>query len=149
MCVCIFVPSVVSCEEKDTHTIYIYIALSYRVDDWGFESRQGLGIFLFTTGSRQALGPHSLLSDGYKGYFPGVRRPGRDADHSSTSSAEVKNAWSYTSTPQYAFIAWCSVKVQGQIYLCIVGPIQTGDQIKENKKSGHGRDEKCIQNFSW
>jgi hypothetical protein len=28
-----------------------------------------------------------------------------------------KNEWSYTSTPQYAFIAWCLVKAQGQIYL--------------------------------
>jgi len=26
-------------------------------------------------------------------------RPGREADHSLPSSAEVKNAWSYTSTP--------------------------------------------------
>jgi hypothetical protein len=29
----------------------------------------------------------------------GVKRPGRKADHSPPSSAEVKNAWSYTSTP--------------------------------------------------
>jgi hypothetical protein len=29
----------------------------------------------------------------------GVKRPGREADHSSPSSAEFKNAWSYTSTP--------------------------------------------------
>jgi hypothetical protein len=28
-----------------------------------------------------------------------------------------KNACSYTSTPQYAFMAWCSVKAQGQLYL--------------------------------
>jgi hypothetical protein len=35
---------------------------------------------------------------------------GREADSSSPSSAEVKNACSYTSTPQYAFVAWCSVK---------------------------------------
>jgi hypothetical protein len=28
----------------------------------------------------------------------GVKRPGREADHSPPSSAEVKNAWSYTST---------------------------------------------------
>jgi len=28
-----------------------------------------------------------------------------------------KNAWSYISTPQYAFIAWCSVKAEGQLYL--------------------------------
>jgi hypothetical protein len=44
-------------------------------------------------------GPPSLLSNGYQGLFPwGVKRPGREADHSPQSSAkEVKNAWSYTS----------------------------------------------------
>jgi hypothetical protein len=26
------------------------------------------------------------------------------------SSVEVKNAWSYSSTPQYAFMAWCWVQ---------------------------------------
>jgi hypothetical protein len=39
----------------------------------------------------------------------GVKRPGREADHSPPSSAEV-NVWSYTSTPLYAFMAWCLVK---------------------------------------
>jgi len=33
--------------------------------------------------------------------------------HSHPSSAEVKNAWSYTSTPQYIFMSWCSVKSTG------------------------------------
>jgi len=32
----------------------------------------------------------------------GVKRPGREADLSPPSSAEVKNAWIYTSTPQYS-----------------------------------------------
>jgi hypothetical protein len=40
----------------------------------------------------------------------GVKRPGREADHPPPSSAEVKNEWSYTSTPQYALMACCSVK---------------------------------------
>jgi len=44
----------------------------------------------------------------------GVKRPGREADHPLLFSAEVKNAWLYISTPQYAFMAWCSVKAQGQ-----------------------------------
>jgi hypothetical protein len=36
-------------------------------------------------------GPPSLLSNAYQGLFPwGVKRPGREADHSSPSSAEVK-----------------------------------------------------------
>jgi hypothetical protein len=30
----------------------------------------------------------------------GVKRLGREVDHSPPPSAEVKNAWSYTSTPQ-------------------------------------------------
>jgi hypothetical protein len=30
---------------------------------------------------------------------PQVKRPGREVDHSPPSSAEVKNAWGYTSTP--------------------------------------------------
>jgi hypothetical protein len=30
---------------------------------------------------------------------PGVKRPSREAEHSSLFSAEVKNGWSYTSTP--------------------------------------------------
>jgi len=42
--------------------------------------------------------------------FLGVKRPGHEADHSPPSSAEVKNAWSYTSTPQYVFVALCLVK---------------------------------------
>jgi hypothetical protein len=35
--------------------------------------------------------------------FLGVKRPGRETDHSLPSGAEVKNEWSYTSTPQYVF----------------------------------------------
>jgi len=29
---------------------------------------------------------------------PGVKGPGREGDHSSASSAEVKNSWSYISS---------------------------------------------------
>jgi hypothetical protein len=81
-------------------------------------SRQGLGIFLFTTVSRTALEPIQTPIQ----WVPvtlslEVKQPVREADHSPPSSTEDKNAWSYTSTPQYAFMAWCSVKAQGQLYL--------------------------------
>jgi hypothetical protein len=74
----------------------------------------GLGIFLFTTASRPALEPTQPPIQ----WVPGalsleVKRPGLEADHSPPSSVEVKNASSYTSTPQYAFMAWCSVKSTG------------------------------------
>jgi len=42
--------------------------------------------------------------------------PGNEADHSPPSSAEVKNAWSYTSTPPYVFMAWCLVKYRIRLH---------------------------------
>jgi hypothetical protein len=53
----------------------------------------------------------------------GVKRPWREDDHSPPSSAAVKNAWSYTSTPQYVFLAWCLIKHRDNLtftftYLC-------------------------------
>jgi hypothetical protein len=47
----------------------------------------------------------------------GVKRPAREADFSPLSTAEFKNAWSYTSILQNAFIALCSGQAQGQLYL--------------------------------
>jgi hypothetical protein len=32
-------------------------------------------------------------------FTPRIKLPGREANYSHPSSAEVKNAWSYTSTP--------------------------------------------------
>jgi hypothetical protein len=75
------------------------MALGYGLDD-GFESRQGLGIFLFTTASRPALGPTQSPIQWVPGaLFLGIKRQGREADHSPPSSAEVKNPWSYASIP--------------------------------------------------
>jgi hypothetical protein len=45
------------------------IALGWTRGVLGFDSRRGLGIFLFTTASRTAL-PPSLLSNEYQGLFP-------------------------------------------------------------------------------
>jgi hypothetical protein len=49
----------------------------------------------------------------------GVKRPGREPNHSPLSSAEGKNAWSYASTPPYVSVGPCLVKHQGQLYLFI------------------------------
>jgi hypothetical protein len=68
----------------------------------GFESRQGPGIFLSTTAFRPTLGPTQYPIRWVPGAVSlGVKRPWRKTDHSLPSSAEVKNAWSYTSTPQH------------------------------------------------
>jgi hypothetical protein len=65
--------------------------LGYGLDDWGIESLQGLGNFLFTTqpSIKWVLEAFSL----------GVKRPGSEADHSLPSSAKIKKACSYTSIP--------------------------------------------------
>jgi len=60
--------------------------------------------------SRPAMGPtQPPIQRGPEALSLGVKRAGREADHSPQSSAEVKNKWRYTSTPQYAFMAWCLV----------------------------------------
>jgi hypothetical protein len=57
----------------------------------GFDSRRGLGIFLFTTASRTALGPTQPPVQWVPGALSlGVKRPRREANHSPPSSAEVK-----------------------------------------------------------
>jgi hypothetical protein len=49
----------------------------------------------------------------------------------------AKDECSYTSTPQYAFMAWCSVKKKHRDYFTLLYP--------KNHVS-HGTDEKCMKN---
>jgi len=57
----------------------------------GFDSWWGLGVFLFITASRTALEPTQPPTQWVPGaLFLGVKRPGREADHSPPSSAEIK-----------------------------------------------------------
>jgi hypothetical protein len=68
-----------------------YWAKGWTIGILGFDSRKGLGIFLFTTASRTALVPTQPPIQGVSGALSlGVKRPGREADHSLPSSAEVK-----------------------------------------------------------
>jgi hypothetical protein len=61
------------------------------LDDQGFKSQQGLGIFLFTTASTPALGPTQPPIQWVPGALSlGLKPPAREADHSPTSSTEVK-----------------------------------------------------------
>jgi hypothetical protein len=40
----------------------------------------------------------------------GIRQPGYDAEHCSPSIAQVRNAWSYTSTAEYVLMARYVIK---------------------------------------
>jgi hypothetical protein len=78
------------------------IALGYRwmIGVLGFDSRRGLGIFVFTTASRTALGPTQTPIQCVLGTLSlGIKRPGREADDSLPLMLRSKNEWSYTSTP--------------------------------------------------
>jgi hypothetical protein len=67
--------------------------LGYGLDDWGFESRQGLGIFSFTTVSRPAVRPiQPPIQWVPEASSLGVKRTGREADQSPPSSAKIKIA---------------------------------------------------------
>jgi len=70
-----------------------------------------LGCFLFAITSRPVLRlTQPPIQWVPRPLTPVIKRPGCDVDHSPPSGAEVKNAWSYTSTPQYFFMVWCLVK---------------------------------------
>jgi hypothetical protein len=68
----------------------------------------GVKNFLFFKSCRPALGstqpPIQLVTAALS---PEIKRPGREADHSLSTSAEVKKMWIYKSTPPYAFMAQC------------------------------------------
>jgi hypothetical protein len=76
-----------------------------------FDSRRGRDFFLFDKASRPTLGLTQPPIQWIPGVvFSRVKRPVRKANHSFPSSAEVKNAWSYSCTLPYIFIAWGLVK---------------------------------------
>jgi hypothetical protein len=79
------------------------LATGWTTEGSEFESRYGQELSLLhvvQTGS--GVHPTSYPM-GMGALFPGVKRPGREADRSPPASAEVKNTWIYTSTPPYVF----------------------------------------------
>jgi len=68
--------------------------------------------FPFAITSRQSLGPIQPPTH----WVSGIKWPERESIHLHPSSAEIKNAWSYTSTPPYVFMAWYLIS-KGTSYL--------------------------------
>jgi hypothetical protein len=89
----------------------VSIATRLRARRPRIDFRHGQGIFLFATAFGPTLGPtQPSIQQIQEVPSPGVKRLGREADHSLPSSIEVKNARSYTSIPPYVFMTWCLVK---------------------------------------
>lgn len=75
--------------------------------------RSGRSEVRFPSRPEWVWGPRSLRCNGYWGLLPlAVKLPGHEFDHSSASSAEVKNRWSYTSAS-----LGCLHGGEGQLYL--------------------------------
>jgi hypothetical protein len=68
------------------------LTMGWTIGRLRFDPRQRQRIFILAPASRPALGPTQTPIQWVPGSFPGGKaRPGRDADHSPPSSAEVKN----------------------------------------------------------
>ena len=68
---------------------------------------------LFHSGSISALCPIQPPIQLVLGTLhPVSKQPRGEADHTSPSSAEVKNEWSFTSTAQYASNTWTGTLVR-------------------------------------
>jgi hypothetical protein len=82
------------------------IATGYGMDDRGVGVQVPIGEKIFSTSSGPVLGPTEPPIKWIQGDLsPGVKQPGREADHSPPTSAEVKNTWMYISNPPYVFMA--------------------------------------------
>jgi hypothetical protein len=87
--------------------IIVGIATGYGLDGRGVGVQVPVGSRIFSSPRcpDRLWGSTNLLSNGYGGTFPEIKRPGREADNSFPASAEVKKMWMYISTFPYAIMA--------------------------------------------
>jgi hypothetical protein len=101
------------------HDSSVGIALGYGLDDWGSRVRfpAGAGNFSLHHRVQNGAGSHTASYPmGTSSSFPGIKRPGREADHSLPSSAEVKECEGLYLHTLIHFMAWCLVKHRDNFY---------------------------------
>jgi hypothetical protein len=97
-----------------------------------------LPMYAFHVNSILFWGPPNLLSNGYRGLFPGCK-----ADHSPPSSAEVKNVWRYYLQPLIRLYGVVLREVQGQLYFTL--PYECADGGSAHRKVLNSKNTyKCI-----
>jgi hypothetical protein len=91
----------------------------------GIRLPAGAVMLLFATASRPALwSTQPRIQCVPWALFSGVKRMGREADHSPISSDEIKNDWTYISTPSIRLHGLLRNKHQGQFCCLIKKPKQ-------------------------
>ena len=92
--------------------------------------------FLFSKNYVDRLwGQPSCLFSGYRSFCPRVKRPGRDADHWSATSAEAKNEWSCICTSSCALVLCTGTNLPfftDEIKTLLVAPKATEERSKVN-----------------
>jgi hypothetical protein len=91
---------------KGSRDSAVGIATGYGLGDGEVGVRVPVRSRIFTSPFRpdRLWGSPNLLYSGYRGLFPGSKkRPGREADHSPPTSAEVKKMCIYTSGGSFTF----------------------------------------------
>jgi hypothetical protein len=108
------------------------IATGYGLDDRGVRVRVPVGSRIFSCPRRpDQLWDHpASYPVGTGVIFHGIKRLGREADHSSPASAEVKKMWIYTSTPPYAFTS-----------------LHTSQNFRFHASVISGNDKECVRLF--
>jgi len=87
-----------------------FIVARLRAEEPGVLISEGIReLPLFPKRTSRLRSPSSLIFNGCRGYFPRVKRLGREVDHSVPLNGEVKNEWHYTSTPLYAVLLWTGI----------------------------------------
>jgi hypothetical protein len=64
-------------------------------------------LYVVQTGSGVHPTSYTMGTEGF--FLWGVKRSGREGDHSPETSAEIKKMWLYTSTSFYTFKAQCLI----------------------------------------
>jgi hypothetical protein len=97
-------------------------SLACWLENWGHNGRNKVTLFLVSVETWHVWSTWRISAKWVPGSLsPGVKRPGREVDHSPPTSAEVKKVWIYTSAAPYAFMAWCLIsRAQEQLYLYTV-----------------------------
>ena len=111
---------------------------------------QGLNLWgsknfrLLYTRPDRPWGPPSLLSNGYRSFFQGIKRPRHGVDHSPPSSAEVEDDWSYTFTTPlclhgilrgdlYLYLYRYSENIDRRIFTFLFSLIQIREQRTDDR----------------